>query len=44
LQAGLNIASDPFAPILGTGYEQLSADEQFTLGLDALFAGFKIFE
>jgi AcrR family transcriptional regulator len=44
LQAGLQGVPNPFAPILGTGYEQLSADEQFMLGLDALFAGFKVFE
>jgi AcrR family transcriptional regulator len=44
LQAGLQGVPNPFSPILGTGYEQLSADEQFALGLNALFAGFKIFE
>jgi AcrR family transcriptional regulator len=33
---------NPFAGILGTGFEPLSFDEQFTRGLDVLFAGFKI--
>jgi AcrR family transcriptional regulator len=44
LQAGLQTESDPFAPILGSAHEQLKPDDQFTLGLNALFAGFKIFE
>jgi AcrR family transcriptional regulator len=35
-------ASVPFAGILGTGFEPLSFDEQFTRGLDVLFAGFSI--
>ncbi|MDR2477053.1 MAG: TetR family transcriptional regulator [Treponema sp.] len=30
--------------ILGTGYEQMSFDEQFECGLHVLFAGFKTFE
>ena len=30
--------------ILGTDYEKMSFDEQFACGLNALFAGFKIFE
>jgi AcrR family transcriptional regulator len=31
-----------FDSVLGTGYEKMSADEQFICGLDVLFAGFKI--
>jgi AcrR family transcriptional regulator len=33
---------NPFAPILGTAHKPLSADKAFSLGLDVLFAGFKI--
>jgi hypothetical protein len=37
-------APNPFSAILGSSYKPLTFDEQFSRGLDVLFAGFKILE